>query len=172
MAALFILCTLKRTPEPSNTQGLIDASARVMAKQGVSIENIRTADHDIATGMTGHGPDSDAWPQISQQVLAADILVLAGPSGSATTGDNRRQQLGDETGDREALRILAPHAHGRGRHPCPRKPAVRMWRSAAGSTLTTPTIVEDGRGKARRATEHDGDFLLLSAGWVCRRLSQ
>ena len=40
-------------------------------------------DHDIATGvwpdMTEHGAEVDAWPAIFERVLAADILVLAGP---------------------------------------------------------------------------------------------
>ncbi len=37
LGALFFNCTLKRSPEPSNTQGLIDVSAQIMQKQGVSV---------------------------------------------------------------------------------------------------------------------------------------
>lgn len=33
--ALFINCTLKRSPELSNTQGLIDISTNIMEKHGV-----------------------------------------------------------------------------------------------------------------------------------------
>ena len=44
---------------------------------------IRAVDHDIATGvwpdMTEHGAATDAWPQLYPAVLAADILVIAGP---------------------------------------------------------------------------------------------
>ena len=83
LRALVINCTLKRSPQPSHTQGLIDVSARIMAKQGVRVDQIRAVDHDIATGvwpdMTEHGWAADDWPGIYQQVLAADILVLAGP---------------------------------------------------------------------------------------------
>jgi multimeric flavodoxin WrbA len=83
LRALFINCTLKRSPERSHTQGLIDVSAGIMGKQGVEVETIRAADHDIATGvwpdMTEHGWATDDWPRIYPQVLAADILVLAGP---------------------------------------------------------------------------------------------
>lgn len=83
LRALFFNCTLKRSPEPSNTQGLIDASAQIMHKQGVHVETVRAADHDIATGvwpdMTEHGAASDAWPQLYAKVLAADILVMSGP---------------------------------------------------------------------------------------------
>src|SRR6266568_326099 len=83
LRALFINCTLKRSPERSHTQGLIDLSRSIMEKQGVTVDVLRAVDHDIATGvwpdMTEHGWASDEWPQIYRQVLAADILVVAGP---------------------------------------------------------------------------------------------
>ena len=59
LRALFINCTLKRSPEQSHTQGLIDIAAEIMCRQGVAVEEIRAIDHDIATGvwpdMTDHG---------------------------------------------------------------------------------------------------------------------
>jgi multimeric flavodoxin WrbA len=83
LAALYINCTLKPSPQLSHTQGLIDVSAGIMRKQGVRVETVRAVDHDIATGvwpdMTEHGAATDAWPQLYEKVLAADILVLAGP---------------------------------------------------------------------------------------------
>ena len=61
--ALFFNCTLKPSPQLSNTQGLIDLSAAIMRKHGVQVETIRAVDHDIATGvwpdMTEHGAASD-----------------------------------------------------------------------------------------------------------------
>ena len=75
LSALFFNCTLKPSPQLSNTQGLIDLSAAIMRKHGARVETIRAADHDIATGvwpdMTEHGWASDAWPAIYQKVLAA-----------------------------------------------------------------------------------------------------
>ena len=83
LRALFINCTLKRSPEISNTQGLADRSIAIMRQHGVAVDVLRAADLDIATGvwpdMTEHGWPTDAWPGIYQQVLGADILVLAGP---------------------------------------------------------------------------------------------
>ncbi len=83
LRALFVNCTLKRSPEPSNTQGLVDVSRAIMDKHGVETSVLRAVDHDIATGvwpdMTEHGWAADAWPAIHEQVMAADILVLAGP---------------------------------------------------------------------------------------------
>ncbi len=83
LSALYINCTLKRSPEPSNTQGLMDLSIGVMEKNGVSVDSIRAIDHDIATGvwddMTEHGWDKDEWPEILPKVMAADILVIGTP---------------------------------------------------------------------------------------------
>ena len=80
LRALFINCTLKRSPEPSHTQGLADRSVEIMRRQGVTVDVIRAVDRDIATGvwpdMTEHGWERDEWPAIFEQVMAADILVL------------------------------------------------------------------------------------------------
>ena len=83
LRAMFINCTLKPSPEPSNTDGLVEASAKLMTKHGVEVERIRAVDHDIAVGvypdMTQHGAKTDEWPELFQRVMAADILVIAGP---------------------------------------------------------------------------------------------
>ena len=83
LSALFINTTLTRSPGVSHTQHLIDASAAIMAKQGVRVDQFRSVDHGIATGvypdMREHGWAEDAWPELFDRVLAADILVIAGP---------------------------------------------------------------------------------------------
>ena len=86
LRALYINGTLKRSPEPSHTQGLIDASAAIMRKHGVEVETLRAIDHPIATGvypdMREHGWEQDAWAGetgIGRRVLDADILVIGGP---------------------------------------------------------------------------------------------
>jgi len=83
LKALFINCTLKKSPEISNTEGLLNISRSIMDKHEVDTTVIRAVDLDIATGvwpdMREHGWKNDAWPDIFTQVLAADILVLTGP---------------------------------------------------------------------------------------------
>lgn len=83
LRALFINTTLTRSPEVSHTQRLIDVSADIMVKQGVSVDMFRSVDHPIATGvypdMREHGWAEDAWPDLFPRVMAADILVIAGP---------------------------------------------------------------------------------------------
>lgn len=83
LSAVFINATLKRSPEVSNTEGLIDISRSIMESNGVSTEVIRAADHQIAWGvypdMTEHGAATDEWPAIFDKVMAADILVIGTP---------------------------------------------------------------------------------------------
>lgn len=83
LRAMFVNCTLKRSPEVSHTDGLIQVSRGIMEKHGVEVDVVRAIDHPIATGvwpdMTEHGAERDAWPQLYAKVQAADILVLAGP---------------------------------------------------------------------------------------------
>jgi multimeric flavodoxin WrbA len=83
LTALFINTTLTRSPGVSHTQRLIDISAAIMAKHGVRVDQFRSIDHDIATGvypdMREHGWSSDEWPELFPRVLAADILVIGGP---------------------------------------------------------------------------------------------
>src|SRR3954447_17681787 len=83
LRATFVNCTLKRSPEPSHTQGLVDASAGVMRKHGVEVTELRLVRHDVAPrlypDMREHGWENDAWPDVYPGILASDILVVAGP---------------------------------------------------------------------------------------------
>lgn len=92
LKAVFFNGTLKRSPEVSNTEGLLHASMELMQSHGVQTELIRTIDHDIATGvqpdMTEHGWATDEWPRIFEKVKAANIVVVCGP---IWLGDNSSQ---------------------------------------------------------------------------------
>lgn len=92
LKALYFNGTLKRSPEVSNTEGLLRASMELMEKHGVKTELVRTIDHDIATGvqpdMREFGWKTDEWPELYRKVQAADILVVCGP---IWLGDNSSQ---------------------------------------------------------------------------------
>jgi multimeric flavodoxin WrbA len=83
LTALFLNCTLKRSPELSHTEGLLEMARTIMARTGVSTELLRPVDHDIAYGvypdMTEHGWPRDDWPALFDKVRAADILVIGTP---------------------------------------------------------------------------------------------
>ncbi len=80
LKAVFLNCTLKKSPEMSHTQGLIEISKAIMMKNGVAVDEIRPIDYQIATGvwpdMTEHGWEKDDWPAISDRVMSANILVI------------------------------------------------------------------------------------------------
>tara|TARA_R110002073_G_scaffold76656_30_gene186126 strand:+ start:2157 stop:2894 length:738 start_codon:yes stop_codon:yes gene_type:complete len=83
LKALFIGCTLKKSPQASHTETLMGNARAIIDKQGVSTELIRLVDHDVAFGvypdMTEHGWQTDDWPKLWKKVKAADILVVGTP---------------------------------------------------------------------------------------------
>jgi multimeric flavodoxin WrbA len=83
LRALYLNCTLKPSPAVSNTQGLMDISVAIMTANGVTVDQIRAVDHELAPGvypdMTEHGATRDDWPSLYERVEAADILVLGTP---------------------------------------------------------------------------------------------
>jgi len=78
--ALFLNCTLKKSPELSHTEGLMQISKLIMEKNKVKVDMLRPVDFDIATGMwpdmTKKGWKKDDWPKIYKKVHEADILVI------------------------------------------------------------------------------------------------
>ncbi len=98
LKALFLNCTLKRSPERSHTEGLMRISAAIMEKSGVSTEVIRPVDHTLAFGvqpdMTRHGWEADDWPAIYEKVKAAHILVVGTP---IWLGENTPIWLGEKS---------------------------------------------------------------------------
>jgi len=83
LKAIFINCTLKKSPQQSHTQGLMDLSISIMEKEGVSVDQIRLIDHEVASGvfpdMTEQGWEVDEWPAITARIMDADILVMGTP---------------------------------------------------------------------------------------------
>lgn len=83
LKAIYINCTLKKSPEKSHTEGLMSRSKDIMRKEGVAVDELRFIDHDVAIGiypdMTEHGWDKDEWPELKERILAADILVIGTP---------------------------------------------------------------------------------------------
>ncbi len=81
--ALFLNCTLKRSPELSHTQGLINTAKEIMAKNKIKVEILRPVDYNIAYGvypdMKQKGLEYDDWSEIYEKVKIAEILVITSP---------------------------------------------------------------------------------------------
>ena len=74
--ALILNCTLKKSPQESNTEALIDIVTGNLDELGVAHETIRPVDFNIPFGVESDLGDGDEWPQILEKILAADILIM------------------------------------------------------------------------------------------------
>ncbi len=79
LKALFLNCTLKKSPETSNTHAFIENAARIFHELDVETEEIRVVDHDVKFGNTSDEGNGDAWPQILEKVKSSDIFIIATP---------------------------------------------------------------------------------------------
>lgn len=83
LKAVFINCTLKKSPQTSNKEAFMNVPMQIMKKNGVAVELIRSIDHAIAPGvypdMREKGWETDEWPELFKKVIAADILVIGTP---------------------------------------------------------------------------------------------
>lgn len=83
LKAVYVNCTLKKSPDTSHTQSLMDVSIQIMAKENVSTDQIRLVDHEVASGvqpdMTQYGWGKDEWPALFDRIMNADILVVGTP---------------------------------------------------------------------------------------------
>ena len=85
--AVFLSGTLKRSPEPSHTEGLIAISQHILQGVGVRTDIVRAVDHVIPPGvqpdMREHGWERDDFPDIYRSLIEpADIVVLCSPIGA------------------------------------------------------------------------------------------
>jgi multimeric flavodoxin WrbA len=80
LTALAIVCTLKKSPEDSSSELLARQILDELATNGVTGTSLRLVDHDVAFGVTTDEGEGDAWPEIRDRVLAADILVVTAPT--------------------------------------------------------------------------------------------
>lgn len=79
LKALFLNCTLKKSPETSNTAAYIANAEKIFHELNVETESIRVVDHQIKFGNSSNEGEGDAWPEILKKVKKSDILIIATP---------------------------------------------------------------------------------------------
>tara|TARA_R110002020_G_scaffold85914_1_gene211603 strand:- start:28900 stop:29442 length:543 start_codon:yes stop_codon:yes gene_type:complete len=79
LKALFLNCTLKKSPETSNTAAFIKNAEKIFKELDVETESIRVVDHNVSFGNTSDEGNGDGWPKILKKVKAADMLIIATP---------------------------------------------------------------------------------------------
>jgi multimeric flavodoxin WrbA len=81
MNAIILNGTLKPSPDSSSTEALAGVVARALRDRGVTqVEQVRLVDHDVKPGVETDMGGGDAWPQIHDRILGADILIVATPT--------------------------------------------------------------------------------------------
>lgn len=79
LKALFLNCTLKRSPETSNTQAFIANAEKIFRELDVETESVRVVDHDVKFGNSSDEGEGDGWPAILKKVKQSDIMIIATP---------------------------------------------------------------------------------------------
>lgn len=79
MKALIINCSLKRSPEFSNTGALIERAVKQLKEAEIDTEVIRIADFEIKSGNSSDEGTGDQWPQILGKIKEAEILIIGAP---------------------------------------------------------------------------------------------
>jgi len=81
MRATCLVCTLKRSPQQSNSESLAQVVLGALRDEGVETDVIRLVDHQIDFGVVSEAMSGgDEWPALRERILASEILVLAIPT--------------------------------------------------------------------------------------------
>jgi multimeric flavodoxin WrbA len=80
MRALVINCTLKPSPQPSNTEALAATVIAALKGHGAEVDVVRAVDLDLKPGVETDMGDGDDWPGVHEKLLASQILVVASPT--------------------------------------------------------------------------------------------
>jgi multimeric flavodoxin WrbA len=78
--ATLINCTLKRAPDPSNTEALARVLLGALEAKDVECELIRAVDLNLLPGVSTDEGEGDDWPAVHEKLLDSEILVLATPT--------------------------------------------------------------------------------------------
>ncbi|MCZ2403000.1 NAD(P)H-dependent oxidoreductase [Paenarthrobacter sp. Z7-10] len=79
LKAFALVCTLTPSPEASSSELLARQVLTQLEGHGVSTSLMRVVDHNVRPGVQIDMGAGDGWPGIREQILAADIFVLATP---------------------------------------------------------------------------------------------
>jgi len=80
MNALLLNCSLKATPDESNTEVLAGVLVQELLTHGISTESIRVADLNVVPGTSTDMGEGDDWPSIHSKLLESEILIFATPT--------------------------------------------------------------------------------------------
>lgn len=79
LKAVLLNCTLKKSPQVSNTQALMDRVIEKLEALDCRCETVRIVDHNVPFGVTSDEGPGDEWPMILEKIKGADIMIIGTP---------------------------------------------------------------------------------------------
>ncbi len=79
MKVLCLNCTLKKSPDRSHTEALIEKAVLEFKKLDAECEVLRVVDFNIAPGVDSDMGQGDEWPKILEKIKQCDILIIGSP---------------------------------------------------------------------------------------------
>jgi len=107
MKATIVNCTLKPSPEESNTEALLKVLKESLETHDVECELVRAVDLNLKPGVETDMGEGDDWPAVHEKILDSEILVvgtptwLGRPSSVASRVLERMDAMLSETDDDE-----------------------------------------------------------------------
>jgi multimeric flavodoxin WrbA len=80
LTAVALVCTLSPSPAESSSELIARQVLDSLAEHDVTGSMVRVVDHDVRPGVAVDMGAGDAWPKIREQVINADILLIATPT--------------------------------------------------------------------------------------------
>lgn len=81
MRALALNCTLKRSPQDSNTAALTRVVLGALQERSVETAMMRVVDYVVEPGVVSEAlSEADQWPVLHEEIVTADILIIATPT--------------------------------------------------------------------------------------------
>lgn len=111
MRALCLNCTLKRDPEPSNTESLARVVLDALEADGWETETVRVVDHVVEPGVVSEAvTDGDEWPALRAKIVASEALIVATPTWLGQPSSVAKRVL-------ERMDAMLSETHDDGRTP-------------------------------------------------------
>lgn len=79
LKAVALACTLSPSPKESSSELIASEVLDELKQHGVAGKSYRVVDHNIKFGIEQDMGNGDEWPEIRQDILDADILLISTP---------------------------------------------------------------------------------------------
>lgn len=80
LRAVAFTCSLKPSPTPSSTDALTGQLLAELTSLNVRTDLVRVVDYSVHPGVEIDMGNQDAWPELRQKMLEADIFILGTPT--------------------------------------------------------------------------------------------